>query len=223
VEVAEVWQDVFFVIHRLRVLLETLHKPLGNRSGCTDVFCLGEESGCPDSVAFFEWFVWEISFWVGGWLGRRFVFLIGILYKGWEGSSPAGIYLFGVLPLCIPFCLRLAVGLTTDAAAGEASGHFDGSGMEVDLQVVLVQPGDPEYHALLAKVGDCKQDMFGMSIVGHDYVNDLVNTSGLIEGPVYVVNWDQLGQLAGRKFGLGEEILVNEVSSGSGIHHGFGR
>jgi len=115
------------------------------------------------------------------------------------------------------------VGLTTNAAAGEASGHFDRLGAEVDLQVVLVQPGDPEYHAWLAKVGDCKQDTFGMLIVGHDYVKDLVNTSGLIEGPIYVVNWDWLGQLVGQKFGLGDKILVNRVSSGSGIHHGFCR
>jgi len=41
VEVAEVQRDVLFIIHRLGVLLESLHKPLGNRSGHADVFCLG--------------------------------------------------------------------------------------------------------------------------------------------------------------------------------------
>jgi len=96
-------------------------------------------------------------------------------------------------------------------------------GTEVDLQVMLVQPGESEYHALLAEVGDCKYNlnMFGVSVVGHDYINNLVNTSGLVEGPVHIVNWDELGQLAGQKLGLGDNILVNEVSSGSGINHGF--
>ena len=75
------------MIHGLRVLSETLRKPLGNRSSCMDVFRLREESGCTDSVAFFERFIWEVGFWVGGLLGcpPGFVFLIGIFYEGWEG------------------------------------------------------------------------------------------------------------------------------------------
>jgi len=154
VEVAEVWRDVFFMIHGLRVLSETLREPLENCSGRADVFRLGEESGCPDSVALFEQFIWEVGFRVGRRVGHWFVFLIGIFYKGREGSSPAGVYPFNVFPFGVP--LRLAVGLATYAAAQKAPSHLDGSGTEVDLRVVLVQPGESEYHALLAKAGDCK-------------------------------------------------------------------
>ena len=138
----EVRRDVLFVIHGLGVLSESLRKPLGNRSSRADVFRLGEESGCPDLVAF-KGFIQEVSFQVRRLLGCRlgFVFLISIFYKGWEGASLAGIYPFSVLSLCISFCL--AVGLTANAAVGEASGHFDGSGMEVNLQIVFVQPGEP--------------------------------------------------------------------------------
>ena len=50
----EVQWDVFFMIRGLGVLSETLRELLENHSSCADVFCLGEESGCPDSVAFFE-------------------------------------------------------------------------------------------------------------------------------------------------------------------------
>jgi len=105
VEVTEVRRDVLFVIHGLGVLSESLHKPLGNHSGHADVFCLGEESGCPDSVAIFKGFIREVGFRVGRLLGCRlgFIFLVGIFYEGWEGASPAGIYPFGVLPLCVPF------------------------------------------------------------------------------------------------------------------------
>ena len=104
-EVAEVQQDVLYVIHRLGVLTESLRKLLGNCSSRVDVFHLGEESGCPDSVAFFKRFIREVSFQVGRLLGCQlsFFFLVGIFYKGWEGASPAGVYLFGVLPLCVPF------------------------------------------------------------------------------------------------------------------------
>jgi len=138
-------------------------------------------------------FIREVGFRVGKllecWLG--FVFLIGIFYEGWEGASLAGVYPFSVLPSCVPF--RLAVSSTADTAAGEASGHFYGSGAEVDLWIVLVQPGEPEYYALFAEAGDCKQNAFGMSFVGHDHVDNFADASGLIKCSVHVVNWDRLG------------------------------
>jgi len=80
VEVAEVQRDVLFVIRRLGVLSESFRQPLGNRSSRADVFHLGEESGCPDLVAFFERFIREVGFRVGSRLGSRlsFIFLISI-------------------------------------------------------------------------------------------------------------------------------------------------
>jgi len=126
---------------------------------------------------------------------------------------------FTVFPLGIPFCL--AISLAVYAAAWEASGHFDSSGAEVDLQIMFVQPGEPEYHALLAEAGDCKQDVFGMLVVGYNHVNDFMDAPSHVKRSVYVVNQDQLGQLAGQKFGLGNKVLVNEVSGSTGINHGF--
>ena len=208
---------MFFMVRGLGVLSETFRKPLGNRSSCVDVFRLGEESSCPDSVTFFKQFIQEVSFRVGSQLG--FVFLITIFYEGWEGASLTGAYSFGVLPPCIPF--RFLVGLTADTAAREASGHFDGSGVKVNLRIVFVQPGEAEYHALLAEVGDCKQNTLGMSVVGPDHVDDFADASGLVKCSVHIVNRDRLGQLAGWKFCSGDEVLVDEISSGTSIDHGF--
>jgi len=205
------------MIRGLGVLSESFCQPLGNRSGCADVFCMGEESGCPDSVAFFERFIWEVSSRVRRRLG--FIFPISIFYEGWEGASLAGVYPFSILPLCVLFCL--AVGLTADTAARKASGHFDGSGAEVNLRIVLVQPGEPEYHALLAEAGDREQNAFGVSVVGHDHVDDFVDAPGLVKRSVHIVNWHRLGQLVGRKFRSGDKVLVDEVSGGAGIDHGL--
>ena len=220
VEVTEVWQDVLFVVHGLGVQLEALRKLLENCSSCADMLRLGEESSCPDSVAFFKWFILEVSFQVRRQLGCRlsFIFLVSIFCEGWERASPAGIYPFGVLPLGVLFCP--AVGSTADAAAQETPGHFDGSGMEIDLWIVLVQPGEPEYHALLAEAGDCEQNIFGMLFVGHDHVHDFVDAPGLIKGSMYIVNQDWLAQLVSRKFCSGDKVLVNEVSGSTGINHG---
>jgi len=46
---------------------------------------------------------------------------------------------------------------------------------------------------------------------------------GLIKCSIHVVNQDRLGQLVGWKFRLpvGDEVLVNEISGGTGIDHGF--
>jgi len=60
-----------------------------------------------------------------------------------------------------------------------------------------------------------------MSVVGHDHVNDFADAPGIIKCSIHVANWDWLGQLAGWKFHSGDEILVNEISSGTGIDHGF--
>ena len=133
-----------------------------------------------------------------------FIFLISILYEGWEGASLTGVYPFSVLPLCVPF--SFSVGLTANAAVQEASGHFDGLGAEVDLWIVLVQPGEPEYHALLAEAGDHEQNMFRMLVVGHDHVDDFADAPGLVKCSVHIVNWDQLGQLAG--FGRQERRCI---------------
>jgi len=99
----------------------------------------------------------------------------------------------------------------------EASGHFDGSSAEVDLRIVLIQPGESEYHTLLAEVSDCKQNVFGVSVIDHDYVNDFTDAPSLIKCSVHIVNWNWLGQLVGQKFNSGDEVLVNEISSGTSM------
>ena len=68
----------------LGILSEAFREPLRDRSGCTNVFRLGKESGCPDLVALLKRFIREVCFRVGRLLRLGFVFLVGILYEGWE-------------------------------------------------------------------------------------------------------------------------------------------
>ena len=177
VEVTKVWWDVLFVIRRLGVLSEALYELLGNCSSCVNMLCLGKSPVTQIWLPFSS--SWKISSpdWEIVQCQFGFIFLIGIFYESWEGVSPAGTYSFNVFPLGIP--LHFAVGLAAYAAAQKASGHFDGPGAEVDFWIMLVQPGEPEYHALLAEVGDCKQDAFRMSVVGHDHVNNFMDASSL--------------------------------------------
>ena len=184
---------------------------------------MGEESCCPDAVTFLKGFIREVlRFHIrkGVRIHLWFIlFIISILYKGWERAGSTSIYPLDILSFGLPFFL--AFSLTANTAAGEATGHFDGSGTEVDLRVVLAEPGNSKDHTLLAEAGDSKENAFRVSFVGHYHINNLRNASGLIEGSVYIINRDWVGKLAGRKLGIVDKVLVNKVSSRTSVYHGF--
>jgi len=92
---------------------------------------------------------------------------------------------------------------------------------EVNLRVVLVEPGHPKNYALLPKSCDRKQDVFRVAVVGHDHVNYFVDASSFIQRSIYVVNRDRLGQLSRWQFGLVDKILIDEVSSHASVNHHF--
>ena len=103
----------------------------------------------------------------------------------------------------------------------EASGHLDSSGVEVNLQVVFVEPCEAKDHTLLSESGDYQQNLFGMSAVGHENINDFVNASGFIGCSIYIIDWDGFGELADWKLGSGDKISIDEVPSRTSINHGF--
>jgi len=224
-EIAEVRQDVLTTIRWLGVLPEAFRQMLGDCGGRLDVFRLREESGSPDLVTFFQWFIRECfgikigrlqRFW-GGFI----LLVIGILYEGREWSSSTGIYLPNIFLLLILFFLPLS--LATSAAAWEASGHFDSSSTEVYLRIMLVEPGKAEDHTLLPKAGNRQQNVFGMSMVHHENVNNFVYASSLIGCSVYIVDWNRCRELADWESSCGNEISVDKVSSCASVHHSFRR
>jgi len=56
-----------------------------------------------------------------------------------------------------------------------------------------------------------------VSVIGHYHIEDFVNATSFIQGPIHVVDQDQLRELAGQQFCPLYEVLVNEISSGAGI------
>ncbi|HEX9429585.1 MAG TPA: hypothetical protein VF944_04340 [Candidatus Bathyarchaeia archaeon] len=209
----------------LGVLPEAFRQTLGDCGGRLDVFRLWEESSSPDSVIFFQWFIGECfgikigrlrQFW-GGFI----LLVISILYEGREWSSSTGIYPPNIFLLLILFFLPLS--LATSAAAREASGHFDSSSTEVYLRIMLVEPGKAEDHTLLPKAGNRQQNVFGMSMVHHENVNNFVYASSLIGCSIYIVDWNRCRELAGWESSCGNEISVDKVSGCASVHHSFHR
>ena len=60
-----------------------------------------------------------------------------------------------------------------------------------------------------------------MPFVGHDHIDNSVCASSLVWGSIYIIDWDRLQQFVGRELSAFYEVLVNEISSGSGVYHGF--
>ena len=86
------------------------------------------------------------------------IFTFSIFYKCREWASTTGIHLVHLLLLCL--ALVSALSLTANAASWEVPCHLDSPSAEVNLQVVLVEPGHSKDHALLSKLGDHQQDVF---------------------------------------------------------------
>src|SRR6266545_5280064 len=201
---------------------------LPNTSGsCVNVFCLWEEASCPDAVAFLEQFIGKVGvdrpvkqciLGHGMW---SVIFIFSVFYEHGEWASVTGIHLVRLLLLCL--VLISALSLTANTASWKAPCHLDSSGAEVDLRVVLVEPGHSKDHALLSKSGDHQQDAFGVAFISHDHVNHLADASSFIQCSIYVVNGDWLGQLLHWQFGLVDEILINKDSSCASIDHGLSR
>jgi len=227
VELAEV-QWYAFVISRLRVLSEALHKTLRDHGGHADLFCLREKARRPNAIAFFKRFIREVAarraiclcvrrqLWVR--IGLV-IFIVSIFYERREWACVTSVYLLRKLLLCLVFVS--ALGLTSNAALWEAPCHLDSSSVEVNLQVVLVEPGYPKDHALLPKPCDRKQDAFGVAVVCHDHVNNFADASSFVQRSIYIVNRDWLGQLSCWQLGSVGGILIDKVSGCASIDHGL--
>src|SRR6266545_7233538 len=151
-------RDVFVEGHRGRVSSKAFCESLRDRSGCSNLFCFGEQPCSPDSVTFVEGFViivercFELLF--EGGFGFEFVF--GVFDEGRERASATRIYL-----LCLPLLrvsLHFLFVLTSDTATWQTSGHLDGAGTKVDLRVMLLKPAESEDHALLPQLSHSKED-----------------------------------------------------------------
>ena len=223
-ELTQVWWDISW----LSVRLERLHKSLGDCGSCSDVLWFRKESSGPNAIAFFKGFIREVkvgrAFRLG--VGRQLgccvglvVFIVSTLNEHREWACMAGIHLLRILLLCL--VLISAFTSAGNTAAWQAPCHSDGSRTEVNLLVVLVEPGHSKDHALLSKPSDCKQNVFGVAIICHDHINYFMDASSFIQSPIYIVDRDQLEQLLRWKFGLVDKILINKVSSHTSVNHGF--
>jgi len=95
--------------------------------------------------------------------------------------------------------------------------HLYFSGLPIDLQVMVLEPGIAEDHALLSKAGDSEEHPFGVSFVTEDYIHHFGDLTCLIGGAIYIVHWYGARDALGAHTFRMDKIFIYEVACSSGV------
>jgi len=72
-----------------------------------------------------------------------------------------------------------------------ASVHLYFSGLPIDLQVMVLEPGITEDHVLLSEAGDSEERPFRVGFVAEDYIYNFRDLACLVGGAICKGNWAQ--------------------------------
>jgi len=76
----------------------------------------------------------------------------------------------------------------TSATSGGIATHLHIACGPIDLRVVLPKPTEPKYHLALAQPCDCELGSLGVIVESHDDIDNIVNHTLLIGGPVHILH-----------------------------------
>jgi len=99
-----------------------------------------------------------------------------------------------------------------------ASVHLYFSGLPIDLQVVVLEPGITEDHVLPSKTGDSKEHPFRVGFVMENYVYHFGDLTYLIGGAVHVVHWYGARDALGVNTLRMDKISIYKVAHSTGCH-----
>jgi len=97
--------------------------------------------------------------------------------------------------------------------------HF--SGLPIDLQIMVLEPGVAKDHALLPEIRDSKECPFGVGLIMEDYIHHFRNLSCFIRGAIHIEHRYGARDALGTNTLHMDKILVYEVASGSRVQKCF--
>ena len=97
--------------------------------------------------------------------------------------------------------------------------HF--SSLPVDLQIMVLEPGVTEDHALLPEVGDGKEHPFRVGFITEDHVYHFRDLSGFIRGTIHVEHRYGARDVLGANTLHMDKIFIYEIVCGSGVQKCF--
>jgi len=62
----------------------------------------------------------------------------------------------------------------------------------IDLRVVLLKPTEPKYHLALPQPCDCELGLLGVIVELHDNIDNIMNCTLFIGGPIHIVHRNSL-------------------------------
>jgi len=101
--------------------------------------------------------------------------------------------------------------------------HLHFSGLPIDLQIMVLEPGVAEDHALLPKVRDGEKYPFGVGLIAEDHVYHFRDLSGFVRGTVHVEYWYGARDVLGADTLRTDKIFIYEIACGSGVQKRFDR
>jgi len=93
--------------------------------------------------------------------------------------------------------------------------------LPVDLQIMVLEPGVTEDHALFSKVGDDKGHPFRVGFITEDHIYHFGDLSGFIRGTVHIEHWYGARDVPGADTLCTDKIFIYEIACGSGVQKRF--
>jgi len=101
---------------------------------------------------------------------------------------------------------------TASFALRRTSVHLHFSGLPIDLQVVVLEPGITEDHVLPSKAGDSEEHPFGVGFVTENHVYYFRDLTCLIGGAVHIVYWYGARNAPGVNAFHSDKVSIYEVA-----------
>jgi len=134
-----------------------------------------------------------------------------MLQRGSRSTDVDGLSLH-LLPQC-SFLSYYAVFFTS----GGTSVHLHFFSLPIDLQIIVLEPGVTEDHALLPEVGNNKEHPFGVGFITEDHVYHFGDLSGFIRGTVHIEHRYGARDVPGANTLHTDKIFIYEIACGSRV------
>jgi len=106
---------------------------------------------------------------------------------------------------------------TASFASRGTSVHLHFSGLPIDLQVVVLEPGITEDHALSSEAGDSEERPFGVGFIIENHVYHFRDLTCLVGGAIHVVHRYGARDAPGVNAFRSDEVSIYEVARSSGV------
>ena len=98
-----------------------------------------------------------------------------------------------------------------------ASVHLHFSGLSIDLQIMVLEPGVAKDHALLPNIRDGKKCSFRVGLITEDYIHHFSDLSCFVREAIYIEHWYGARDVPGANTLYTDKVFIYEVVCSSRV------